>query len=717
MRHARLAAALVAATLLVPVTAVAGGASASGPTTPGAPVSGAAATGDAPDLHAGPTQAPAVAAAKKGLPDQHLEALVSAVAAARPVAHDDRALVEGPRRLISVEVLFDGPARDARAAVAAAGGRTTGEVPGELLAADVPAAGIRPLQAAGGVTLVRLPLLAAAPQGQPESATVPPASSATTTDSSSTTVGVGAFGLEEVLKTAASSWQDAGFRGTGVRVGIIDFFSGTAWTAAAAAGELPSGAAAPPFCLRQGAACNPGFWDTTEVHGVAVAEVVHDMAPDAQLYLASALSTADLLAAVDYFVSNGVRIISRSQTARYDGPGNGTGPLASVVDYAVSRGITWVNSAGNSAGSAADPGAYWRGRWVDADADGWLDFAPGDELMRFDCGFINGLRWDDWAATGRTDYDAYIYADDGITLVGKFDDDQPAGALPIELPTCKGTWNYLAVNLFAAGTGTGDDTLEFMTNGAQVEYWQNPFSVTGPVADSASAGMLSVGAVDPVGGSTIADYSSQGPTNDGRLKPDLAAAAGMSSFSYQGPFHGTSAATPVTAGAAALVLQRFPGLSPAAVASYLRATAVERGVAGPDYVFGVGELALPVIAPPAPAPAPVPVPAPVPAPTPPPTPVFTARHVITVSLKTKPVRLGKARSVRVVVAPAAKVRVVLKRVKPHHRLKKVKAFTTNANGKLVLNFTFHSRGTRSYRFVVPAYDLTSRKFSIKAVRR
>ena len=65
-------------------------------------------------------------------------------------------------------------------------------------------------------------------------------------------------------------------------------------------------------------------------------------------------------------------------------------------------------------------------------------------------------------------------------------------------------------------------------------------------------------------GNAIAYYSSQGPTNDGRIKPDMSAPAGMHSVMYGDTFSGTSAASPVAAGAGALILSagsplRAPG--------------------------------------------------------------------------------------------------------------------------------------------------------------
>ena len=413
---------------------------------------------------------------------------------------------------------------------------------------------------------------------------------------------------EEVDKIGADSWHAAGYTGAGVAVGILDSFDGALWSAAHAAGELPSPSGT--HCQYQGSPCD--VW-AGGAHGVAVAEAVHEVAPGAQLYLsggASGLyeySASDMQAAVDFFAGHGVSIISHSATAEFDGPGDGTGPLAEVIDDAVSKGMNWFNSAGNSAGDADNYGQYWRGAWKDDDSDSWLEFEGTTEALIFDsCGFVNGLRWSDWGEAGATDYDVYVFDEvddlyDPTRARAYGEDDQAGGAPPVEhlymqLPNCADgefDLDYLQVRVYDPGAGTGGDIIEFKLNNSIMTPWNNPSSASGPFSDTDSPGGLAVGAIDPPGGVTAGYYSAWGPTNSGQIKPDLTAASGFTSMTL-GTFHGTSAATPAAAGTAALILDASLASSPAQVKTYLLSQAVvDRGPGGPDNQYGYGELILP----------------------------------------------------------------------------------------------------------------------------
>ena len=509
---------------------------------------------------------------------------------------------------VRVEVVHSLPVVALDSVVRGLGGEIEGSAPG-VAEVVVPVQSLVLLESMVGVDYLRPPLQSSVPEGAAPELLVP-----------GDVVAQGSIVGEEVAKMNADAWHAAGFTGQGVKVGIVDYFDGTFWANAESAGEVP--APAGTFCRVDGAVCNVFTVFPGNAHGEAVAEIVHEMAPDAQIYLATTGTVADLQAAVDYFADQGVEVITRSLSSQYDGPGDGTGPIGAVVDSAVAQGMTWFNSAGNSSN-----GRYWRGGWNDPDADGWLNFNGEDELIGFVCGFIHGIRWDDWGPNA-TDYDVYIYdlpqhAPNNPESVSV--NDQTAGADPLEHPdwNCNGPSDvdYMAINLWDAGGGTAGDVLEIQT-GIAMEYWQNPYAAAIPAVDSASAGMVAVGAIDPAAGTTIASYSSWGPTNDERMKPDLSAAACVASYTYApGCFNGTSSATPASAGAAALVLSAGLASTPAQVKAYLMNNATtDRGDAGPDNVYGQGELILPDPATPTPTPSPTPSPTPTPTPTPSPTP-------------------------------------------------------------------------------------------------
>lgn len=124
---------------------------------------------------------------------------------------------------------------------------------------------------------------------------------------------------------------------------------------------------------------------------------------------------------------------------------------------------------------------------------------------------------------------------------------------------------------------------------------RNGDGTTGTLITPADAdSIISVGAVrytSPDSGA-LAYFSSTGPTNDGRIKPDVVApgvdvyVARPDSGFWSGS--GTSFATPLTAGVAALVLSAHPGLTPMQVRDALRNTASNAST--PNNFYGWGEV-------------------------------------------------------------------------------------------------------------------------------
>ncbi len=118
---------------------------------------------------------------------------------------------------------------------------------------------------------------------------------------------------------------------------------------------------------------------------------------------------------------------------------------------------------------------------------------------------------------------------------------------------------------------------------------------------AAAHDVLTVGAVDDKETITqaddeIADFSSGGPTEDGRLKPEIVYPGVGITSAYIGSgvliatLDGTSMATPHAAGTAAQVLQQDPTLGPVEVKDQLTSTAVTNEFSGStaDNVYGHG---------------------------------------------------------------------------------------------------------------------------------
>ena len=184
---------------------------------------------------------------------------------------------------------------------------------------------------------------------------------------------------------------------------------------------------------------------------------------------------------------------------------------------------------------------------------------------------------------------------------------------PIGSPI-KGAVAFMRVKLQRGTVGSTPDQLEIAINGdalLEQDYYDKAGSATKPVVDSKNPALVAVGAVDlqpdwradPADPNSIAAYSSQGPTNDGRVKPDVSSYAGFDSAVF-GSFSGTSAASPTAAGFAALLLGAGLATPGAGLAALVKHFATDLGAPGPDSVYGSGLTHLPD--PPSAAPAALP---------------------------------------------------------------------------------------------------------------
>ncbi len=126
------------------------------------------------------------------------------------------------------------------------------------------------------------------------------------------------------------------------------------------------------------------------------------------------------------------------------------------------------------------------------------------------------------------------------------------------------------------------------------EHPLSPFVPESSILAPADAkGALAVGAISARNWKTgpQEDYSSLGPTFDGRIKPDVSGPDQVTNWALFN-FGGTSAAAPHVAGAAALLLSRDPRLTADELQAQLESFAIEMGEPGKDNIYGAGRLEL-----------------------------------------------------------------------------------------------------------------------------
>ena len=392
---------------------------------------------------------------------------------------------------------------------------------------------------------------------------------------------------EGVYRIGALANHSAGVKGQGVKVAIIDGgFKG----ANKLSGDMPARWNYYDYT-------GEGIYAGDSVHGTGCAEIIHDVAPEAELYLYKTRDIVDFENAKDRAIRDGIDVISHSGSWFGFGFGDGKGLACDIVNDAANRGILWVNAAGNYAK------AHYSGVWsdTDRDPDGWHNFAGGDELLSFEAeegdDISVSLTWDDWPITYQ-DYDLFLYFEassgDPQKVAESINIQDSSGGFPDEWIEYEaqesGTYGIVVSSL-----GAQPRRLKIWSSHDFKEYSVEESSIGIP-ADA--RGSMSVGAVHhgQWNSGILATYSSRGPTTDGRIKPELVAPTGVSTVSYGSDgYFGTSAAAPHVAGAAALIKSANPSYSRRQLWNALVAATVDIGPRGRDNDSGYGKLVLPVM--------------------------------------------------------------------------------------------------------------------------
>jgi len=306
-------------------------------------------------------------------------------------------------------------------------------------------------------------------------------------------------------------------------------------------------------------------------HGTAVASIVADTAPDADLRLAAVgpdTSPDEYREAVGWLVAGGADVVVDSGSY-YAQPGDGSGELARVAANATDD-VVFVTSAGNHANR------YWAGNYTGGE---WVKF--DDSGDRYDAGnYLNdgepfsgtvdiSVRWDGWPTTDE-DFDVRLYRErpgkDLLVAEVTGHNDQPFEHLSKTVP--RGRY-YVAIHADDVST---DHRVELFASHTLANRTDG-----GTTAPASADGVVSVGAVHD---GNLRPFSAE--TNVDLLAPD---AVILSGATIDG---GTSFAAPYVAGMAALVADATPDRNATEIRDRLYADAVDFGEVGIGDASGYG---------------------------------------------------------------------------------------------------------------------------------
>lgn len=425
------------------------------------------------------------------------------------------------------------------------------------------------------------------------------------------------LGLSPLIKTGLVASQgiishrarevanNLGVTGSGVKIGVLSDsaeFIGALITS----GDLPTGATTIP-------GGEPNGPESSE--GSAMMEIVHDMAPGAQILFASAFngeqSFADNIRAL---AAAGCQIIVDDVFYFNEHPYQ-DGPIARAVNDVSAAGVVYFSSAGNEGSLTGGTSGTWEGDYRPFPSSTFANIEGLPFNIQTSPGLAITLQWSDALGRSSNDYDLYIFDSTGTSVIAASIDAQTGDQDPFEIVDPPPANSLVVVDLYDGEPRTFivsalRGTLVFGTSG----------STKGHSAAEQTVGVAAVnwgsarrGTVPFTGGPANPNepFSSDGPrrifytpdgtaitpgnflieTNGGRVlqKPDIAAADGVTcatpGFS---PFFGTSAAAPHAAAIAALVKSKKPSLTRAQIINIMKATALDNMAPGIDRDSGIG---------------------------------------------------------------------------------------------------------------------------------
>ncbi|MDR1195453.1 MAG: S8 family serine peptidase [Endomicrobium sp.] len=384
----------------------------------------------------------------------------------------------------------------------------------------------------------------------------------------------------------ASAYAYNNIGGAGVKIAVIDigfaYYNGLK-----SAGELPQNLITKDFTRWGNPAININY--EYQTHGSACAEIIYDIAPQAQMYLLKINDVPSIQNAFDYCKSENIRIASCSIGFSYDFWCDGTGDIAKIATDAYNNGTLPVFAAGNEADKS------WFGMF-NGNSEGWMIFPSGKEYLELSVNPTNFvfMMWDDFAAKNKK-YTLYMYNNSETKIISS--STWAMGDRPNVFVYNKE--NSPRVRLKIKKENSYEDVhIRLLFDGSYINQSdkRSASSLSSP-ADSREA--LAVGAIDITNWNSgpIEKYSSWGPTRavltfPETRKPDITGPTGITTYTIgTRGFSGTSAAAPHIAASAALLLSLDRTMS----TKQLRDKVISnyRQVASsPDNIYGIGQLFL-----------------------------------------------------------------------------------------------------------------------------
>ncbi len=382
---------------------------------------------------------------------------------------------------------------------------------------------------------------------------------------------------EQFRQLGVAAWHAAGHKGRGLKVAILDSgFSGY---------HSQLGKALPAKVIARSFRKDGNLEAKDSQHGILCGEVIHALAPDAELLFANwePSHPGSFLEAARWAVRQGAQVLSCSIIMPTWSDGEGGGLVHAELSRLLNNGkqgggVLFFACAGNTAdrhwsGAFHDGGRGYHSwdQGIDNSLLPWGDGRVSVEMCASADADLMLLVHD--AASGRDLQSCRLQHGDPCTAVVRFSP-LPGHSYSIRVHSSNAD-TRAHFHLFVLG-----GSLRQTHAGSSI-----PFPGDGPE-------VVTVGAVE--GDGHRATYSSCGP-NSASPKPDLVALVPFESRFRTRPFGGTSAATPQAAGLAAVMWSAHPEWKAAQVRRAMQEAARDLGPRGHDWETGHGLARLPAL--------------------------------------------------------------------------------------------------------------------------